>query len=187
LLAYRMSRRSPITFSMSVNDYGFELLSPTLAPFESALQDGLFDAAELTLDIAQCMNAAEMARRQFREIASIAGLVFNGFPGQRKTARQLQASSGLLFDVFRNHDPHNLLLRQAQREVLERQLEHSRLVMTLKTLSTSQVVCQELTRFSPLCFPLLVERLRERLSSEKLADRVRRMQETLERAADKQS
>jgi ATP-dependent Lhr-like helicase len=187
LFAYRMSRRTPITFSISVNDYGFELLSPTAAPFEAALQNGLFDSAGLEEDIADCMNAVEMAKREFREVASIAGLVFKGFPGKRKSAGQMQASSGLLFDVFRNYDAGNLLLRQAEHDVLEKQLEHSRLVATLNDMSQNQLVVRELPRFSPLSFPLLVERMRERLSSEKLADRIRRMQQSLETAADKSS
>jgi ATP-dependent Lhr-like helicase len=185
LLAYRMSRRTPITFGISVNDYGFELLSPVPAPFDELLQNGLFETSTLGCDISECMNAAEMAKRQFREVASIAGLVFKGFPGKRKSAGQMQASSGLLFDVFSNYDPGNLLLRQTRGEVLESQLEHSRLMQTLHEMTNSRLLIQELSRFSPLSFPLLVERMRERLSSEKLADRIRRMQESLEAAADK--
>lgn len=187
LLAYRMSRRTPITFSISVNDYGFELLSPVPAPFDELLRNGLFDTSTLEDDIAECLNAAEMAKRQFREVASIAGLIFKGFPGKRKSAGQMQASSGLLFDVFSNYDPGNLLLRQTRGEVLENQLEHARLVNTLNEMTSSRLLFQDLARFSPLSFPLLVERMRERLSSEKLADRIRRMQESLESAAEKLS
>lgn len=185
LLAYRMSLIVPITFSISVNDYGFELLSPIPAPLSQAFKAGLFDAANLADQIAHCMNAVEMAKREFREVASIAGLVFKGFPGKRKTAGQMQASTGLLFDVFRNYDPENLLLRQTETDVLEKQLEQARLVKTLNEMSESVITVRELPRFSPLCFPLLVDRMRERLSSEKLADRIRRMQLALETAADK--
>jgi ATP-dependent helicase Lhr and Lhr-like helicase len=124
-----------------------------------------------------------MARRQFREIARVSGLVFPGLPRAGKTARQLQASSGLFFDVFRKHDPGNLLVAQAQREVLERQLESSRLGRTLERLSRARVIVTEPRRTPPLAFPLLVDRARDRVSSETLADRVRRMQLALERAA----
>ena len=185
VLAYRMSRMTPITFSIAVNDYGLELLSPIAAPFDEALKNGLFDTVGLGQDIAACMNSVEMAKREFREVASIAGLVFKGFPGRRKSAGQMQASSGLLFDVFRNYDPGNLLLRQTQQDVLEKQLELTRLVGTLDAMAAGQLTIVELSRFSPLCFPLLVERLRERLSSEKLADRIARMQQQLEKAAEK--
>jgi ATP-dependent Lhr-like helicase len=186
LLAFRLSRRLPITFSMSANDYGLELLSSVCPPFDEALNHGLFTTENMVAEICDCMNAAEMGKRQFREVAHIAGLVFAGYPGNRRTARQLQASTGLLYDVFSNYDPDNLLLRQARQEVLERQLEHSRLVRTLIEMSSNQIICRDVQRFSPLGFPLVVERLRERLSSEKLADRVRRMQDSLEKAAAKE-
>lgn len=183
LFAWRISRISPITFSMSSNDYGFELLSPDEAPLDAALAAGLLDPANLVDDIPASLNATEMARRQFREIARVAGLVFPGFPRSGKSARQLQASSGLFFDVFQRYDAGNMLLTQAHREVLERQLERTRLGRTLQRLSQSRVVATAPKRTPPLAFPLLVDRTRDRVSSEKLADRVRRMQRALERAA----
>lgn len=183
LLAYRLSRIRKITFSMSANDWGFELLSSSVPPLEEALAGGLLSPDNLAHDIDASLNATEMARRQFREIARVTGLVFPGFPRSGKTARQLQASSGLFFDVFTRYDPDNMLLGQAYREVLERQLERSRLGVSLKRLSESRVVVTDPERFTPLAFPLLVDRTRNRLSSESLADRVRRMQLALERAA----
>ncbi|HET6424979.1 MAG TPA: ligase-associated DNA damage response DEXH box helicase, partial [Planctomycetaceae bacterium] len=131
VLAYRLSRLAPITFSISVNDYGLELLSPTEPPWDEALKAGLFDSVGVGQDITACMNSVEMAKREFREVASIAGLIFKGLPGRRKSAGQMQASSGLLFDVFSEYDPGNLLLRQTRRDVLEKQLELTRLVRTL--------------------------------------------------------
>ncbi len=183
LVAWRMARLRPITFSMSFNDYGFELLAPDPAPIEEALAAGLLSPANLADDIPASLNAAEMARRQFREIARVAGLTFNGYPGQNKSVRQLQASSGLLFDVFLIYDRENLLVNQAYREVLERQLEQSRMGRTLDRLASSRIRLIDIDRPSPLSFPLLVDRTRNRVSSEKLADRVRRMTRQLERAA----
>ncbi|HJX26783.1 MAG TPA: DNA ligase-associated DEXH box helicase, partial [Thermoanaerobaculia bacterium] len=185
LLAWRISRLQPITFTLAVNDYGIELLSPDPAPIEEALASGLLSPHNLLEDIPASLNAAEMARRQFREIARIAGLLFQGFPGSRKPARHLQASSGLFYEVFTQYDPGNLLLRQAHREVLERQLESGRIGRTLARLDASRVTILEIERPSPLGFPLLVDRLREKLSSEKLADRVRKMQARLEKEADR--
>lgn len=184
LFAYRLSREIPITFSMSINDYGIELLSFKPPPLDPHRLSKLLSPENLIEDLLASMNASEMARRQFREIAHIAGLVFRGYPNQRKSARQLQASTGLLFDVFQTYDPQNLLLKQAEREVLEQQLEHTRMRETLEQLDERETVIRDLKRFSPLCFPLVVDRLRARLSSEKLADRVRRMQISLENAAD---
>jgi ATP-dependent Lhr-like helicase len=183
LCAYRMSRLAPITFSMASNDYGFELLSAGEAPIELALENGLFDPHGLLDDINAALNATEMAKRQFRELARVAGLVFPGFPRSGKSARQLQMSSGLFFDVLRRYDPSNLLLTQASREVLERQLESTRLGLTLERLSTSTIAMTTPKRPTPLAFPLVVDRNREKVSSESLADRVRRMQLALEKAA----
>jgi ATP-dependent Lhr-like helicase len=183
LFAWRISRLEPITFSMSFNDYGFELLSPDEAPIDAALDGGLLDPSNLVDDIPSSLNATEMAKRQFREIARVAGLVFPGFPHSGKSARQLQASSGLFFDVFRRYDSGNMLLSQAHREVLERQLERTRLGHTLQRLANAKVVVTTPPRTPPLAFPLLIDRTRERVSSEKLADRIRRMQRALERAA----
>ena len=183
LLAYRMSRLRPISFATSSNDWGIELLSPDEPPLDEALSAGLLSSEHLAEDIPASMNAAEMAKRQFREIARVAGLVFPGLPRSGKTARQLQASSGLFFDVFRRYEPDNLLLAQADREVLERQLERSRLGAALQRLSRARVVITTPKRFTPLSFPLLVDRTRNKVSSEKLSDRIKRMQLALERAA----
>ena len=183
LFAYRMSRLGPISFSLAANDHGFELLSSGRAPLDEALAASLLSRHGLLDDLRAALNATEMARRQFREIARVSGLIFPGMPRAGKTARQLQASSGLFFDVFQRHDPGNLLVAQAHREVLERQLESSRLGRTLERLSSARVVVTEPRRTPPLAFPLLVDRARDRVSSESLADRIRRMQLALERAA----
>jgi ATP-dependent Lhr-like helicase len=136
-------------------------------------------------DIPASLNAAELARRQFREIARIAGLIFQGYPGNNKSMKQVQASSGLLYDVFARYDPDNLLLFQAHREVLERQLERSRLGRTLERIASGRITVQDVERPTPLAFALLVDRAREQVSSEKFLDRVRRLAAPLERAAAK--
>jgi ATP-dependent helicase Lhr and Lhr-like helicase len=183
LFAYRIAQLGPISFTFACNDYGFELLAPERAPLEEALEAGLLSSQHLLHDITQSLNAAELARRQFREIARVAGLVFTGYPGQQKSLKHVQASSGLLYDVFARYDPDNLLLRQAQREVLERQLEASRLGRVLTRLAGSTVRVLDLDRPTPLAFPLLVDRTRGKISTERLADRVRRMAAQLERRA----
>jgi len=180
LVAFRLSRLAPLTFTAAMNDYGFELLSANPIPLDEALPR-VFEPAGLVDDILASLNAAELARRQFREIARVAGLVFPGMPGAAKTARQLQASTGLLYNVFREYDPGNLLLHQARREVLDRQLEQSRLRRTLERIAAGRITVVDVDRPTPLGFPLLVERYRESVSSEKLADRVRRMTLDLER------
>ena len=184
LVAYRMSRRRPITFTMAFNDYGFELLSPDDPPLAEALGDSLLSPDDLAVDVLASLNATELARRAFREIARVAGLVFPGYPGQGKTAKQLQASSNLFYQVFAEYDPGNLLLEQARREVLDRQLEVTRLRAALERLSRAKVVVTTPRKPTPLAFPLLVDRMRDTVSSEKLADRVKRMQAELEKEAE---
>ena len=183
LWALRFSRLRPISFSMAMNDYGFLLVSPVEPPLTECLTAGLLSAEQVEEDILASLNATEMCRRQFREIARIAGLVFQGYPGQRKLSRHLQASSNLFFEVFREYDPDNMLLRQAKREVLERQLEQQRLVAALERLANSRVIIQDLTRPTPLAFPLLADRLHDRLSSESFTQRIERMLASLNAAA----
>jgi ATP-dependent helicase Lhr and Lhr-like helicase len=185
LLAYRLAKLSPITFTLTANDYGFEMLSSDPAPLEAALAGGLFSQEHLLDDILASVNAAEMARRQFRDIARISGLAYARFPGGIKTARQLQASSGLIFDVLQNYDPQNLLLAQSQREVLEGQLESSRLRAALQSIGAVRVDLQDVLRPTPLSFPLLVDRMRQTVSSETIEDRIKRMQVRLEEEAEK--
>ncbi len=149
LFAYRLAQIGPITFTLAANDYGFELLSPDPAPLEEALEAGLVSPDNLLHDIPASLNAAELARRQFREIARVAGLIFQGYPGSNKSVKQVQASSGLLYDVFARYDPENLLLFQAHREVLERQLERSRLGRTLERIAAGTVTISEVERPTP--------------------------------------
>jgi ATP-dependent Lhr-like helicase len=183
LFSYRLSRDVPRTFSLTVNDYGFGLLSPTPVPLSLGELGRLLAAPGVEDDILAGVNAAELGRRQFREIARVAGLVFQGYPGQPHPQRQLQASSALLHDVFAEYDADNPLLRQAVHEVLERQLEAPRLTAALARLRRSRAVVTRPARPTPFAFPLLVEMFRERLSTEALEARVARMVEALERAA----
>ncbi|MEZ4681210.1 MAG: ligase-associated DNA damage response DEXH box helicase [Caldilineaceae bacterium] len=176
LTAYRLGRRQPITFTIAANDYGFELLAPDPAPLTEALDNGLFAVDNLLEDILQSLNAAEMAKRQFREIARVAGLVIQRFPGGQKTTRQLQASSSLIYDVLQDYDKENLLLAQAQREVLQRQLEESRLQQALDRIAAGVITVKAVKRPTPFAFPLLVDRMRQTITSETLEDRIRKMQ-----------
>ncbi|WP_277961989.1 ligase-associated DNA damage response DEXH box helicase [Pseudomonas sp. RIT-To-2] len=185
LLASRMSRQQPLTFSMAVNDYGFELLSATAVDWPLWLNGTLLSPDHLLADVVASLNAGELAQRRFREIARISGLVFGGYPGSQKSTRQVQASSSLFFEVFKQYDAGNLLLTQAQEEVLRQELDVQRLAHTLTRIQGLRLDVHALKRATPLAFPLLVERFRESLSSEKLADRIARMVGELERAADR--
>ncbi|MBF6026678.1 ligase-associated DNA damage response DEXH box helicase [Pseudomonas sp. P115] len=185
LLAWRVSQQQAVTFSIAVNDYGLELLSATEVEWPALLVDGaLLSPDHLLHDVAASLNAGELALRRFREIARIAGLVFAGYPGAPKSTRQVQASSGLFFEVFKQYDPQNLLLTQAGEEVLRDELDIRRLEETLSHLSALKLDLRLIERPTPLAFPLLVERMRESMSSEKLSERIARMVKDLEKVAD---
>lgn len=175
LLAYRISLLFPITFSLAYNDYGFELLSDQEIDMQAVLDNNLFSPEHTHADLQRSLNATEMARRKFRDIAVIAGLVFTGYPGQVVKTKHLQGSSQLLFEVFREYEPNNLLFLQAYRETFEHQLEEGRLIQALERIQKQEIVWKQCTRPTPFSFPIITDRLREKLSSESLADRIKKM------------
>jgi ATP-dependent helicase Lhr and Lhr-like helicase len=175
LLAYRLALDQPATFSLSVNDYGFELLSATEFNVDGLQDQSLFSSKDLLPDVLASLNSSELAQRRFREIARVAGLIFTGFPGANKSNKQLQASSGLFYEVFKKYDANNLLLLQAQHEVLSQELNMAQLEKMLQMMQSKRLDWVNLSHPSPLSLPLMVERLREKLSTEKLADRLDRI------------
>ncbi|QOJ01307.1 MAG: ligase-associated DNA damage response DEXH box helicase [Phycisphaeraceae bacterium] len=186
ITALRLTRRCPATFAASVNDYGFELLTADDVPFETLLTPDLFDPATLAADALESVNVAEIAKSQFREVARVSGLVFQSYPGSRVRGRQTQASSSLIYDVFAEFDPGNLLLLQARREVLERQFEHSRLARTMGRLgsaaSSGRLRIVAPPRPTPLAYPLIVERVSALFSGETLEQRLAKMRAPWDRA-----
>ncbi|WP_082548572.1 ligase-associated DNA damage response DEXH box helicase [Variovorax sp. Root473] len=192
LLAWRVAQHAARTFSIAVNDYGFELLSatevdwPALLPQVLRLPEGTADADARTVllhEVLASLNAGELAQRRFREIARVSGLIFQGYPGEKRSSRQLQASSSLFWEVFHKYDPQNKLLQQAEQELLSQELEIGRLRASLERMATQQLVLKLLERPTPFSFPLMVELFREKLSNENVADRIARMVEQLEKAA----
>ncbi|TBW29845.1 ligase-associated DNA damage response DEXH box helicase [Gramella sp. KN1008] len=180
LLAYRISLLSPISFSIAFNDYGFELLSDQPIDMQQVIDNDLFSAEYLMDDLYKSLNATEMARRKFRDVAVIAGLVFTGYPNKLVKSKHLQSNSQLLFSVFRDYEEDNLLYRQAFRETFEHQLEEGRLRQALERIATQKIVWKECEKPTPFSFPIITDRLREKLTSEKLEDRIRKMLRQLE-------
>ena len=175
LMAYRIAQIQPLTFSIAMNDYGFELLSDQPIPIEEAIETNVLGVDDLFKDIQASINATEMARRKFRDIAAISGLVFKGYPGKPVKDKHLQSTSQLFFNVFHDYDAHNLLLQQAFEEVMDFQLEEARLRTALERIATQKIIVTYPEKPTPFAFPIMVDRLREKLTSEKLADRIKRM------------
>lgn len=180
LLAYRISLLSPISFSIAFNDYGFELLSDQEIDMQEILDNNLFSPEFLMDDLYKSLNATEMARRKFRDIAVIAGMVFTGYPNKLIKSKHLQSSSQLLFSVFKDYEEDNLLYLQSFRETFEHQLEEGRLRLALERISHQKIVWKNCEKPTPFSFPIITDRLREKLSSEKLEDRIRKMLKSLE-------
>ncbi|MEX0269852.1 ligase-associated DNA damage response DEXH box helicase [Leptolyngbyaceae cyanobacterium UHCC 1019] len=177
LWGYRFAHQHPATFTISVNDYGFEILAPKDYPFQKLFSHEFFSQESLYKDIKAGLNLSELTGRKFRGIAQVAGLVFKGYPSSKKTSSQLQVSSSLLYEVFTKYEPDNLLLKQAENEVLADQLDVHRLAKTLDRLSHLAIAWHNTKRPSPFAFPLLVERLNSRMSNESLLDRIERMKQ----------
>jgi len=175
ILSYRISLLSPITFSLAYNDYGFELLSDQEIDMQAVFDNDLFSTSYVHDDLQKSLNATEMARRKFRDIAVIAGLVFTGMPGKMVKTKHLQSSSQLLFEVFRDYEPDNLLLKQAYIETFEHQLEEGRLLQALERINQQELVVKLCEKPTPFSFPIITDRLREKLSSETLAERIAKM------------
>ncbi|MGB5976344.1 MAG: DNA ligase-associated DEXH box helicase, partial [Cyclobacteriaceae bacterium] len=164
--------------------YGFELLTDIEIRAEDVLELDVFGEENLLDDVKSSINEAEMAKRRFREIAAIAGLIFQGYPGRPITNKHLQASSGVLYDVFKEYDPDNLLIRQAEDEVLSLQLEQSRLTEAIRRINQQELIIKNPPKPTPFAFPIMVDRLREKLTSEKLEDRILKLQLQLEKYAE---
>lgn len=179
LIAYRLSVSYPITLSIAMNDYGFELHSDQPIPIEDALEEDLFTEKTLEEDILACINESEMAKRKFRDVATISGLIFQGYPGKPIKLKHLQSNSGILYGVFEDYDPDNLLLQQAHKEVLDMQMEKNKILMAIKKINRQKIVLNSPGQFTPFSFPIMVDRLRASLSSESLEDRIAKMRAQL--------
>ncbi|MEQ1586378.1 MAG: ligase-associated DNA damage response DEXH box helicase [Cyclobacteriaceae bacterium] len=175
LIAYRISQGTPITFSIAMNDYGFELLSDQEIPIYEAIETNVLGNENLMKDIQASINSTEMARRKFRDIAAISGLIFKGLPGQKIKEKHLQSSSQLFFNVFHEYESQNLLLLQAFEEVMDFQLEEARLRKALDRIAHQKIIITEPDMPTPFAFPIMVDRTREKLTSEKLEDRIKKM------------
>lgn len=183
IIAFRLSLSTSITFSIAMNDYGFELLSDQPIPLDESNMYKIFSPVNLSRDIPLSLNSIEMAKRKFRDIATIGGLIFQGYPGEKKRARHLQSSAGLLFNVLSEYDPQNLLIRQAYHEAMQQQMEEERLFNMFTRIQKGKIILTFPQELTPFCFPIKVDSMRENLTSEKLEDRIRKMQSGLEERA----
>ena len=180
LLAYRISLLKPITFTISVNDYGFELLSDQEFDRNIFLENNLLTKEYLLDDLSKSLNISEMSRRKFREIAVISGLVFQGYPRRPVKTKHLQSGSQLFYDVFKEHEPENLLYLQAINETFDHGIESPRIQRSFEKIENLKIVWKDCKYPTPFSFPLITDRIRSKLSSESVEDRIRKMYLKLE-------
>jgi len=177
LIAFRISKLAPISFSMAMNDYGFELFSDKEIPLNEDNLQKILTRENLMVDVISSINSAEMARRKFRDIAVISGMVIQNMPGQQRSNKSLQSSAGLIFKVLEDYDPHHFLVRQAYTEVFNMQLQEQRLVEAFKRIEKSKIILKYANTFTPLSFPIKVDSLRQTLTSENLDARIKKLVE----------
>lgn len=182
LMALRWTRLQTNTFGYAANDYGFVLAPARPVELDAARVRSLLSPEGLLTDLRESLNLGELARRQFRDIARVSGMLVPALPGRTpRSLRQLQASSGLLYDVLRQHDPDHILLTLAEHEVLHDQLDLESLARALSSCQARTLSVQHPTSLGPLSFPLWAERLRGQLSNEDWKTRVLRAAQQLEK------
>lgn len=175
LLALRLGRLAPATLAFGANDYGVIVSASALPALDADTLRTLLSPMNLREDLVLGIGAGELARRQFREIARIAGLVFASHPGSDRSVRHLQAGTGLIHDVLAAHDPGHILLQQATDEVLQRTFDLRNLEACLDEVATRELLVMRPARLSPLGFPLWSEWIRGGMSSEDWETRVKRI------------
>ena len=183
LLAWRIAQRSDLVIQATMNDYGFSLTSTASLPFDETTWRELLGTENLLADLVSCMNTAELARRRFREIARVSGLVLQDLPGRNQARSDLQASARLIYEVLERYEPDNLLLAQARQEIMDDQLELSRLRKTLDLLAQRPIRFQECKLLTPMAFPLWADRLQAHTHGADSATRLEKMLASLEQAA----
>ena len=108
-------------------------------------------------------------KRQFREIARVAGLVFPGFPRRQDRAKQLQASSGCSSTCSPRYDPGQPAADAGAPRGAGAAARAEPARPRAGPARRGRITVVEVERPTPLAFPLLVDRAREQLTSEKLA------------------
>lgn len=175
LVALRISRLETGSFELASNDYGFEVLCPSGYPIEDLFIEHaleLLTADGLLEDTAEALDLGQLSKRQFREVARVAGLVVQNAPGAGSRGRKTTVSSSLIYDVLRDFDPGHLLLKQAEREVLEREFERGRLRRELERMRSAPRISRRIVDPSPFCMPIMLERKGAVLSNETADDRI---------------
>ena len=105
-------------------------------------------------------------------------------PAPRKPVKtkHLQSGSQLFYDVFKEHEPDNLLYQQAINETFDHGIESPRIQRSFEKIENLKIVWKDCKYPTPFSFPLITDRIRSKLSSESVEDRIRKMYLQLEKS-----
>ncbi len=183
LLTRRLQRAGALPLGFVANDYGIAIwcgrdISLRLARGDLNL-DTLFEEDMLGDDLDAWLTESSLMKRTFRDCAIISGLIERRHPGKEKSGRQMTASSDLIFDVLRQHDPGHILLEAAWADTATGLLDIRRLGDFLKR-AKGRIRHAGLDRVSPLAVPLLLEIGVERVHGNTADELMREAAELLE-------
>lgn len=160
LLTRRLQRAKILPLGFVANDYGIAIWCGR--DIDAMLRDGAIDLADLFEedilgdDLDAWLSESMLMKRTFRACATISGLIERRHPGKEKSGRQMTASSDLIFDVLRQHDPGHILLEAAWADTASGLLDIKRVGDFLKRVQ-GRIRHVGLERVSPLAVPLLLE------------------------------
>jgi len=182
LLTRRLQRAGALPLGFVANDYGLALWCGR--DIGTRISSGLLDLADLFEedmlgdDLDSWLAESTLMKRTFRTCAVIAGLIERRHPGREKTGRQMTASSDLIYDVLRSHDPNHILLEAAWADTATGLLDIRRLGAFLHRIR-GRIRHVDLERVSPLAVPLLLEIGAESVRSQTADDLLRGAADTL--------
>ena len=124
----------------------------------------LFDEDMMGEDLDDWMQDSFMLKRTFRWCAIIAGLIERNSPGREKSGRQMTASSDLIYDVLREHEPDHIVLQATYQDAATGLLDVRRAGELLGRIK-GHIRHVDLDRISPLAVPIMLEKGRNRVES----------------------
>ncbi len=175
IVSYRLSLLIPASFSLAFNDYGFELVSDSPIDIEGLLDNNLLTEQDLLSDLKKGINVSEMAGKKISRYCSNwwFGISRNSFSTNQKQTPAI--SSQLFYEVFKDYEPENLLYQQALDETFDHGMEQGRLLQAFERIQRQDIRWVKTYQPTPFSFPIITDRLRGKMSSESVEDRIRKM------------
>lgn len=151
LLTHRMERDALAPLGFVATDYACLIwgLEPVRDPAP------LLDPEGLRAGLQDWLAENAMMKRNFRSVATVAGLIQRNLPGARKSGKQATFSSDILYDTLRKFDPDHLLLQITRAESMRGLADFGRIEEMLRT--RGQLVHSMAPHVTPFAAPLMLE------------------------------